>query len=83
MCPPYSSLCQAGDAGAISVELDYNLQQWVVEESNGQEVRVVSQGSSCFTTDQGWPKDATETQGDPPILPTAGPAGSPLLVAEG
>lgn len=52
-----------------------------MEGSNGQEVRVVSQGSSCFTTEQGWPKDAIETQGDPPVLPTAGPAGSLLLVA--
>lgn len=55
----------------------------MVEGRNGQEVRVVSQGSSCFATEQGWRKDAIETQGDPAILPTAGPAGSALLVAEG
>lgn len=63
--------------------LTCNLQQWLVEGSNGQQVGVVSQGSSSFTTEQGWPKEAIEAQGDPPILPTAHPAGSPLLVAEG
>lgn len=54
----------------------------MVEGSNGQEARVVSQGSSCFTTESGWHKDAVESQGDLPILPTAGRTGSPLLVAE-
>lgn len=40
------------------------------------------QGSSCFTTEQGWPKDAIETQDDPPVLATASPDVSPLLIAE-
>lgn len=55
----------------------------MVEGSNGREVRVVSQRSSCFTTELGRHKDAVESQSDLPILPTAGPTGSSLLIAEG